>query len=99
MLYGQKHKDPLSLIMHDVEKETYGSGEVREEESIMGNKELIRSSLEELCTMLGQSEEYAAKVVVSRKTNFRTESRQASGKLVWRYIPVWARCATSTNVK
>ena len=52
MIHGQKHKDPLSLIMHDFDQETYKTEEIKEEESIMGNTELIRNSLEELLKML-----------------------------------------------
>lgn len=64
VLYGQKYKDPLSLIMQDVEQETYKSAEVRSDEALMGNTELIKTSLEQLHGLLKQAEEYMEKVAV-----------------------------------
>ena len=64
VLYGQKYKDPLSLIMHDVDQETYKSEEIKEEECIMGNTELVKSSLKELHRLLERSEDYVQRVLV-----------------------------------
>ncbi len=66
VLYGQKYKDPLSLIMQNVDEETYTTAEVRSDEAVMSNAELIKTSLEELHGLLRQAEEYMDKVAVCR---------------------------------
>ncbi len=73
VLYGQKYKDPLSLIMHDVDQETYKSEEIKEEESIMGNTELVKNSLIELQRLLERSEDYVQKVTVIFSPQSKTE--------------------------
>ncbi len=58
VLYGQKYKDPLSLIMGDVEQETYSEKEVREDEASMDSASLLKTSLEGTQRMLQQAEDY-----------------------------------------
>jgi len=50
--------------MRDLDTETYKNEEIKEEESLMGNTELIRNSLDELLKLLEKSEEYVQKVIV-----------------------------------
>ena len=82
VLYAQKFKDPLSLIMKDVEQETYKTEDIKEEECVMGNTELIRSSLEDLHRLLQNSEEYIEKVIVTciKNTKYRKAKYKGSGK-------------------
>ena len=81
VLYGQKHKDPLSLIMHDVDQETYKTEEIKEDECTMENTELIRNSLEELHHLLERSEDFVKKVLVRIVSRKQTIGRKSSEKV------------------
>lgn len=82
-MYGQNYKDPLSLVMHDVEEEACSPEELKEKEAAIGNIGLIKNSLKELNNLLERAEEYVEKVVVSTSTKSRKGRRQETGKWAW----------------
>lgn len=80
VLYGQNYKDPLSLVMHNVEEEACSSEEIKEKEAAVENIGLIKNSLKELNQLLGSAESYVQKVVVSDFVKSRKGKQQGIGK-------------------
>jgi len=80
ILYGQNYKDPLSLVMHDVEEEACTLEEIKEKEATVGNIELIKNSLKELNQLLASAEKYVQNVVVNDFVKGRKEKQPRIGK-------------------
>jgi hypothetical protein len=65
MLHEQNFKDPLSLIMKNVDEES-STVEEGKDEALLPNEERLRTALEDLQGLIANAEKYVGQVAVPR---------------------------------